>query len=237
MESKEWLHPQAIGSSMDSLGAALKSNIIPNKEYLLQGSIMDSSVEVLLHRLRGLCDNVDTGAETFYDQEMCFSIRGSSSSSSMPQLLYLRVRRALDSTMPQEMPCQLRYTGEPELGTGDKARPTIVRSSVDVAVTPSILEYLTELGARIEFEYVARGYMFRKGRMKITVSKIFKVSREGQGSRPEDLVSQSYLVEMSVLAPSGQDAIGEDMKAFAEQLKPLVHLDKIDYKRLPHTIP
>lgn len=122
----------------------------------------------------------------------------------MPQLLYLRVRRALDSTMPQEMPCQLRYTGEPELGTGyyynsilyfwfciiyiskylifltslkigDKARPTIVRSSVDVAVTPSILEYLTELGARIEFEYVARGYMFRKGRMKITVSKIFKV--------------------------------------------------------------
>lgn len=72
---QEWLHPQAIGSSMDSLGAALKSNIIPNKEYLLQGSIMDSSVEVLLHRLRGLCDNVDTGAETFYDQEMCFSIR------------------------------------------------------------------------------------------------------------------------------------------------------------------
>lgn len=59
--------------------------------------------------------------------------------------------------------------------------------------------------------------------------------REGQGGKPaEDFVSQSYLVEMSVLAPSGQDAIGDDMKAFAEQLKPLVHLDKIDYKRLPH---
>ena len=60
---------------MDSLGAASKSNIIPNKEYLLQGSIMDASVEVLLHRLRGLCDNVDTGPESFLDQEMCFSIR------------------------------------------------------------------------------------------------------------------------------------------------------------------
>lgn len=41
---------------------------------------------------------------------------------------------------------------------------------------------------------------------------------------------------MSVLAPSGQDAIGEDMKAFAEQLKPLVLLDKIDYKRISHSV-
>lgn len=62
---------------------------------------------------------------------------------------------------------------------GDKARPTIVRSSVDVAVTPSILEYLQELGAKLEFEYMARGYMFRKGRMKITVFKICKVSEKG----------------------------------------------------------
>lgn len=44
-----------------------------------------------------------------------------------------------------------------------------------MAVTPSILEFLQELGAKLEFEYVARGYMFRKGRMKITVSKICKV--------------------------------------------------------------
>lgn len=27
----------------------------------------------------------------------------------------------------------------------------------------------------MDFEYILRGYMFRKGRMKITVSKIFKV--------------------------------------------------------------
>lgn len=51
----------------------------------------------------------------------------------------------------------------------------------------------------------------------------------------EDVITGSYLVEMSVLAPSGQDAIGEDMKTFAEQLKPLVVLDKVDYKRLPHS--
>jgi mediator of RNA polymerase II transcription subunit 18 len=66
---------QPVTSAFDSLTAALKSNIIPNQEYLLQGSVLDSAVEVLLHRLRGLCDNVDSGPETFHDHEMCFSIR------------------------------------------------------------------------------------------------------------------------------------------------------------------
>lgn len=64
-----------ISTAMDSLSAALKSNIIPNQEYLLQGSVLDSCVEVLLHRLGGLCDNVDIGHEQFDDHEMCFSIR------------------------------------------------------------------------------------------------------------------------------------------------------------------
>lgn len=64
-----------ISTAIDSLNAAMKSNIIPNQEYLLQGSVLDSAVEVLLHRLRGLCDNVDTGPETFHDHEMCFSIK------------------------------------------------------------------------------------------------------------------------------------------------------------------
>lgn len=59
---------------------------------------------------------------------------------------------------------------------------------------------------------------------------------QNQGKLPDSVetVSQSYLVELSVLAPSGQESVAEDMKAFAEQLKPLVQLDKIDYKRLPH---
>lgn len=60
----------------------------------------------------------------------------------------------------------------------------------------------------------------------------------GQGKPPESVepVSPSYLVELSVLAPSGQDIIADDMKSFADQLRPLVMLDKVDYKRLPMTI-
>lgn len=46
-------------------------------------------------------------------------------------------------------------------------------------------------------------------------------------------ISQSYLVELSVLAPPGQDALADDMRMFAEQLRPLVQLEKVDYKRLP----
>lgn len=211
-----------IGTAMDSLSAALKSKIIPNQEYFLQGSVLDSAVEVLLHRLRGLCDNVDTGPEQFHDHEMCFSIRR----GPPPDLpLLLRVRRALDY---QDMPWQLRYIGQPELG--DKSQPTVVRSSLDIATSSTVVEFLNELGCRLDFEYIIRGYMFRKGRMKVTVSKIFKMN---QGKIPDSMeaISQSYLVELSVLAPSGQTAIAEDIRIFAEQLKPLVQLEKINYIR------
>lgn len=48
----------------------------------------------------------------------CFA-GGNPTSSPISQAVYLRVRRALDpNSMQQDLPCQLRYTGEPELGTG-----------------------------------------------------------------------------------------------------------------------
>lgn len=62
----------------------------------------------------------------------------------------LRVRRALD----RDSPFQLRYIGQPEL---DRSRPTLVRSSIDVGCTSTILDFLTELGCRLDFEYVSRG--------------------------------------------------------------------------------
>lgn len=143
--------------------------------------------------------------------------------------LFLRVRKAQDV----EAPYQLRYIGQPEIG--DRNRPTMVRSSLDIGCTPNIIEFLTEMGCRVEFEYTNRGYMFRKGRMKITVSKVFKMGTGvpmKTGETYNEPISPSYLVELSVLAPTGQEAIGEDMRTFADQLKPLVVLEKIDIKRL-----
>ncbi|XP_061395884.1 mediator of RNA polymerase II transcription subunit 18 [Musca vetustissima] len=216
-----------VASSKESLSQALHNKIIPNQEYLLQGSIIASAVDHLIHRyygaanmfkLRGLCDNVENVPETFHDLEVCMSMR---QPNQVP--LQVRVRRALD----RDVPFQLRYIGQPEL---DRSRPTLVRSSIDVGCTSTVLEFLNELGCRVDFEYVSQGFLFRKGRMKITVAKIFKITPGKQ--HDSEPVCNSYLVELSVLAPNGQDAIGDEMRIFAEQLKPLVHLEKIDYKRL-----
>ncbi|XP_073834873.1 mediator complex subunit 18 [Musca autumnalis] len=208
-----------VASSKDSLQQALVNKIIPNQEYLLQGSIIASAVDHLIHRLRGLCDNVENVPETFHDLEVCMSMR----QPNQVNPLQVRVRRALD----RDVPFQLRYIGQPEL---DRSRPTLVRSSIDVGCTSTVLEFLNELGCRVDFEYVSQGFLFRKGRMKITVSKILKIIPGKQ--HDSEPVCNSYLVELSVLAPNGQDAIGDEMRIFAEQLKPLVHLEKIDFKRL-----
>ena len=48
--------------------------MVPLQEYILQGSILDSSCEMLLHRLRGLCDNGDAPPEKFEDKEYVYSI-------------------------------------------------------------------------------------------------------------------------------------------------------------------
>lgn len=46
------------------------------------------------------------------------------------------------------------------------------------------------------------------------------MNQPGDTSTGLEPVSTSHLVELSVVAPSGQEQIGEDMKNFAEQLKP-----------------
>lgn len=205
------------------------------QEFLLQGSILDNNVEDLLHRLRGLCDNADSPAEVFHDLEMVYSLRPATGG----QTIQLRVRKAEDeqSISGGPLPWHLRYIGAAELG--DKTRSTLVRSCVDVAVSPNVTQFLTEMGFKLDFEYVSKGFMFKKGRMKVIVAKIRRVppndhmhEASNANSTSADNVSNSYLVELSVVAPAGQDGLAEEVKAFADQLKPLVHLDKVDHRRL-----
>lgn len=44
----------AVVQGIDTLTSALKSNIVPDQEYLLQGSILDNHVDVLKHRFEYL---------------------------------------------------------------------------------------------------------------------------------------------------------------------------------------
>ncbi|XP_052033555.1 mediator of RNA polymerase II transcription subunit 18 [Apodemus sylvaticus] len=188
-------------------------------EYLLQGSVLDHSLESLTHRLRGLCDNMEP--ETFLDHEMVFLLKGQQASPFV-----LRARRSMDRA---GAPWHLRYLGQPEMG--DKNRHALVRNCVDIATSENLTDFLMEMGFRMDHEFVAKGHLFRKGIMKIVVYKIFRILVPGNTDSTEAL-SLSYLVELSVVAPAGQDMVSDDMRNFAEQLKPLVHLEKIDPKRL-----
>ena len=152
---------------------------------------------------------------------MVFLLKGQQASPFV-----LRARRSLDRT---GAPWHLRYLGQPEMG--DKNRHALVRNCVDIATSENLTDFLMEMGFRMDHEFVARGHLFRKGIMKIVVYKVFRILVPGNTENTEAL-SLSYLVELSVVAPAGQDVVSDDMRNFAEQLKPLVHLEKIDPKRL-----
>ena len=127
------------------------------------------------------------------------------------------------------MPWHLRYLGQPELG--DKTRATLVRSCVDVACSKNVTLFLSEMGFKLDFEYASKGYLFKKGRMKVMVAKISRMAQQGM-TEGDAHISHSSLVELSVVAPTGQEGLAEEVKAFAEQLKPLVNLEKIDHRRI-----
>lgn len=116
-----------------------------------------NSFNVIIYRLKGLCDNVDTLPEPFHDLEVCMSLRQPNTN----QPLLLRVRRALG----REAPYQMRYLGQPEV---DIRRPTLVRSCMDCACSNGILDFLSEMGFRLEFEYIAKGNnAFKRNQLKL----------------------------------------------------------------------
>lgn len=217
----------SVQSVLDCIESAQKSNIIPDQEFVLQGSVLDPSVSVLLNRLRGLCDNADSLPQTFHDQEICFILKdfsGTGVVSAGASAIMLRVRRALDHP---DQPWQLRYTGHPEVGS----RPALLRNCLDVPVSSNICEFLIELGAKVDHEYVAKGYILRKGRIKVTVFKMFKVG--GAGSKENlEVVGKSHVVELSALTTRVDESVSVDLRILADQLKPLVNLQNLDYRRL-----
>lgn len=204
-----------IATSENLTDFLFRANVLP----CILGSVLDQSLESLLHRLRGLCDNMEP--ETFLDHEMVFLLKWQQASPFV-----LRSRRSLDKP---GTPWHLRYLGQPELG--DKHRHALVRNCLDIATSETLSDFLLEMGFRMDHEFVAKGHVFRKGIMKIVVYKVFRILLPGNTDNIEPL-SLSYLVELSIVAPAGQDMVSDDMRSFAEQLKPLVHLEKIDPKRL-----
>lgn len=180
----------------------------PSQEYLLQGSVLDDSVDILLHRLRGMCDNSEEGLIKFKEHEITYVMREVS----------VRVRKQLHAP---DQPYTLCYIGNPEIGN----RPTTVRTCVEVNCTQNVSAFLQELGFTVDYEFIRYGWLFKRNRLKATVAKICRVE-------PPTPISRSHLVEVSTISSSSNEQAATEIQSFSEQLKPLVSLDKIDPRRL-----
>ncbi|KFQ68858.1 Mediator of RNA polymerase II transcription subunit 18, partial [Phaethon lepturus] len=115
----------------------------------------DRCLESLLHRLRGLCDNMKL--EIFLDYEMVFLLKGQKASSFV-----LRAQPSIDK---RGNPWHLCYPGQLEIG--DKNCHALVCNCVDTATSDDLTDFLVELGFCMDHEFVAKGHVFHKGIMKI----------------------------------------------------------------------
>lgn len=185
-------------------------------EYLLFGSVSDAHHGALLHRLRGLCDFATTGGVPFCDRELTYQISAGTAMSRV------KVRQSMD--LPQA-PWYLAYTGQLELG--DAHRLSAVRTSVYSSCSQNLMDCLKELGFIVVSELILRGHLFRKGQMKVSVFKLYQPGESGDLESAQ-AVSDHYLVELSAIAPSGQENVGGELKSFADQLKPIVAMEKTD---------
>ena len=67
--------------------------------------------------------------------------------------------------------------------------------------------------------------------MKICVSRLHKIPEKGLFQNAMQM-TDSYLVEVTLNTLVQQDSLCDDMRSFAEYLKPIVVLDKLDAKRV-----
>ena len=193
----------------------------PSQEYLLQGSILDDSVDILLHRLRGVSDSSEEGFCRFKEHHIIYSMREANNVGTVS----MRVRKSL---MEANQPWTLCYLGHPELG--DRNRPTTVRTCVEVNCTQNVCSFLQELGFRVEFEFVSQGWIFKKNRLKATVAKICKIMNPPNTDQLAP-ISKSHLVEVSTISSSSNEQAANEVSSFSDQLKPLVNLEKKDPRR------
>jgi Med18 protein. len=106
-----------------------------------------------------------------------------------------------------------------------------MRSCIEVDCTENITSFLEHIGFQFDHETILRGYLFKKGPMKICVSRLHKIPEKGLFQNAMQM-TDSYLVEITLNTLVQQDSLCDDMRAFAEYLKPIVVLDKLDAKRV-----
>uniref|UniRef100_A0AC34RBC3 Mediator of RNA polymerase II transcription subunit 18 n=1 Tax=Panagrolaimus sp. JU765 TaxID=591449 RepID=A0AC34RBC3_9BILA len=190
-------------------------------EAMLFASILDTHRDQLLERLRGVCDPHST---YFDEHELVCGLRTTESAN-----MQLHLRRRLDTgiDVPNNV-WHCRYIGPPQ----SEKLPAICRSAIDSLVyCPEMMDFIKNMGLRMEYEYVARGFFFTKGPIRIMVYKI--LVPETAGKYNKDALKpqmESHLVE-AIIPVENEDTnkYAKILKDFCDQLAPLVEFKKIEY--------
>ena len=103
----------------------------------------------------------------------------------------------------------------------DKSKPTVTRSIISVAASRSAPKFLEDLGFRPDFHFIARGLVFRKDRIRVTVNRVYKTetyNKESFADKDIQLLTTNWLVEASAIAPSNVPQVTILMLGFRKVL-------------------
>ncbi|CAP31590.1 Protein CBR-MDT-18 [Caenorhabditis briggsae] len=198
----------------------LSANSTPyqTQECVLYGSIFVKNVPDLERRLAGLWIRAAKNS-------MSTKCR-----SALEPPVHQILRRRFRTEHQIQNYWQLKYIGVPE---PDQKCPTIVRKEISSLVhSQDMMTYAKSLGLRMDYEYITQGKLWTKGNIKILHSTLTRTLRAGTyDSSSLKSMSDSALVEISISLPESAEYMpaAKSLRDFADQLMPLVNMEKIDY--------
>uniref|UniRef100_A0A914LYY4 Multifunctional fusion protein n=1 Tax=Meloidogyne incognita TaxID=6306 RepID=A0A914LYY4_MELIC len=93
-----------------------------------------------------------------------------------------------------------------------------------------MMSFVKSLGLRMEYEYIANGFLFTKRDIRVIMYQVMCSDTIGNYNKLKQF-GESFLVEASILVPDGQpyDGAIKNLKEFADQLLPICKLEYLDY--------
>ncbi|VDD75759.1 unnamed protein product [Mesocestoides corti] len=241
------------GPSSQSRGATMQ-------ETFIQGVVSVNQVEMLTTRLRGLCREYSP----FYDHEEAFSVAVVSAQTTNPiasasgttPYVQLRVRKSL---LPNARDLGiwpvLRYLGAVESddkvqlrGNCYNAPPPALynmhvvicrRSYLEACVNGPLVGFLKSLGFKKDFEFLAEGEVYVRGRAKVLIYAVFEVVYPPGSDihllapcKGRNVAPASLMVEVSAVGSPADETLQREVVDLMELLHPLVVPGRVDHARL-----
>ncbi|VDN11354.1 unnamed protein product [Dibothriocephalus latus] len=113
------------------------------------------------------------------------------------------------------------------------------RSCLEVPASGPLVTFLCSLGFKKDFDFVAEGHIFIRGRAKVLVYSVNQVEQyshhESGSPLPKswrNLLPRSYMVEVSAVGSPADDTLAKEVAGLMELLCPLVVPGRVDHARL-----